>query len=1036
MSHTIRWTIPKLTRYLKIVEAKAYRASQPLPDFQYTPLESPSVNEWPEDGDVVPADSYWANLGQDFVLRSSFQTDWDNAALYLPLGEAGNFSHPEALVYIDDEIYMACDRHHQELPLPSRFCDGTIHQLTLHGWTGLPAELLDKSPGESLLMRTCQIVQIDEPTREFANFVRVALEVVQVLDDNTPDRHHLLNSLDAAFRALDLREPLADTFYASVPEALQILKEGIHGNPMPVDVFSVGHAHIDVAWLWTLAQTRRKAGRTFANVLKLMEHNEDFKFTQSQPQLYDYIRKDYPTLFEQIKQRIVDQRWEPIGGMWVEADCNLSGSEALARQFVLGRQFFREHFGSEAESPILWLPDVFGYAWNLPQIMRLAGIEYFFTIKIGWNQYNRLPYDSFWWQGLDGTRILTHFSPTLESAESNRATYNAAATPFQVMSSWTNFQQKSEQQAVLMSYGYGDGGGGPTREMIENITLLDEFPSMPRTKMAFAREFFERMASDNPEQLPVWFGELYLEYHRGTYTTQARNKRANRKSEFSLHDVEFLATYAHLLDSTYAYPQATLTRIWQIVCLNQFHDIIPGSSITQVYEDSLAQYAEITSELAHLRNQALNILGNQIGGDVMVINPTSFDQNQLVEWDGQLESGQSFILPNGNAIATQAIESGTLLQIPSIEAYSVLSLTRGANAETTTDTNLTATADTLENDFVRVRLNEFGDITSLYDKQHNRELIPAGTVANQMQAFRDRPMQWDAWDIDIYYDEQRWLVESPAEISVVETGPLRVTLEIKKNILSSIITQRISLCAHSSLLEFDTHVDWHEQHILLKAAFPLEIHSDKARFDIQWGSVERPTHRNTSWDWARFETCAHKWIDLSEGDYGVSLLNDCKYGHDVHQNVMRLSLLRGTTYPDPHADQGKHQFSYALLPHAGDWRGETLRQAYHFNDPLIAVSSNQTANPAASSLVASDRDAVIVETIKQAEDGNGVVVRLYEAHQTRGWVTLTTNFAVASATEVNLLEEHIQALELDDGHNLRVFIKPFEIKTLRLIPQT
>lgn len=601
MLHDIRWTSEKIAQRLRLVESLVYRGEEPLRPFDLLGLEGPHVgfSPDPEVGGAgwvpVAPNSYWLGPNRDFVLRTQFRVpaDWieeQNTALYLPIGEAGDFSHPEALVYIDGVPTASCDRHHQEILVPLQYCDAQPHTLHLHGWTGgthllrWGGESTDRvrRSAERFLMGECAVVQIDQPTRDFVAVARVALGTANQLPANDPARANLFNALNDAFNVLDTREPLGQRFYSSVPEAHDTLLKGIDaaGNPLGVDVTAVGHAHIDVAWLWTLGQTRRKAGRTFHNVIRLMEQYPQFRFTQSQPQLYDYVREDYPELFQAIGRRISSGQWEPIGGMWVEADCNLSGSESLARQFLLGRQFFREQFGEGSESDVLWLPDVFGYAWNLPQLIKEAGLSYFFTIKIGWSQYNRFPYDSFWWQGLDGTKVLTHFSPTKEHGSAFASTYNARATAEQVLSTWTNFQQKDWGEPgkippLLMSYGYGDGGGGPTRQMIENIDQLAAFPSMPQVQPGKVIDFFQRLEETAGERLPTWNGELYLEYHRGTYTSQARNKRANRKSEFLLHDAEFLAALAAVIDTGYSYPHETLRRAWKLVCLNQFHDIIP-----------------------------------------------------------------------------------------------------------------------------------------------------------------------------------------------------------------------------------------------------------------------------------------------------------------------------------------------------------------------------------------------------------------------------------------------------------------------------
>jgi len=1058
LTHTARWTAHKIAQRIKLIEPLVYRQRQLLPPFRWmilpSPLDIPPIgtevddNTWP----LIEYEAYWGRWYTDFVLRTHFRVpeDWGlyaPVALYLPLGESGDFSHPEALAYVDGAPFAACDRHHREILLPMRWCDGQRHLLALHGWTGIGGWQRDE-PYTQLFMRSCFLVQIDQPTRDFIATARVALGVANRLDADEPAKGRLLTALDEAFKMLDTREPYGsgEDFYASVAPAHAALREGIlkAGPPLDVQVFATGHAHIDVAWLWTLGQTRRKAGRTFHNVIRLMEQFPDYYFTQSQPQLYDFVRQDYPDLFEVIKTRVAEGRWEPIGGMWVEADCNLSGSESLARQFLLGRTFFRQHLGLEAESPVLWLPDVFGYSWALPQLIKQAGLDYFFTIKLGWNQYNRLPYDSFWWQGLDGTRVLTHFSttPELGGVTYGVSTYNAAAEPEQVIGTWTNFQQKDLSGAappLLMAYGYGDGGGGPTREMLENIREMQHFPATPQVHPGSVREFFRKLEATAGDRLPTWNGELYLELHRGTYTTQSRNKRANRKSEFLLHDAEFLATAASVLDADYRYPHDDLHCAWQLLCLNQFHDILPGSSIGPVYLESQQQYAEIQAIGESVRGAALDAIAQKTGGDVLIVNPTSFSRNDLAFWPGGVGTLRRV---DGTLILTQPVEGGLLLDVGELPPFSVTPLVANDPIPTPQSSNpyLRITPALLENDFLRVELNQAGDIVRLYDKTHQREVLPAEAIANQFQAFEDRPTQWDAWEVDIFYDDKLWLADPATLVRVVEVGPLRATLEIRRRILHSEYIQRISLMHNSPRLDFDTTINWQEKHTLLKVAFPVDILSPWATYEIQWGNVQRPTHRNTSWDWARFETPAQKWVDLSEGGYGVSLLNDCKYGHDIQGNVMRLSLLRSPTLPDPEADQGEHHFVCSLLPHTGGWSEVTIAAAYALNDPLIVYLSDcrprpkpKAADHSLSSFVSVDRANVVIETVKRAEDGNGIMVRLYESQRRRGQVTLTTSFELAQVWRANLLEENQSALA-PKGKSVNLSVRPYEILTLRLVP--
>ncbi len=1039
MSHTVRWTIEKITQRLALIAPLVYRRQARIPNFTYFP--SPKSGELqPGSGQagtglVIEPYTTWGKPFTEFTLRTIFQIpdDWDNdkpIVLYLPLGDAGNFSHPEALLCIDGQSYAACDRHHQEILIDPRYADNQPHELVLQGWTGLGDDW-NTSPVTKTVMYPCAIVQIDQPTREFIISARTALATAKILDNGDPVRVSLLNALDNGFKLLDTREPFGESFYKSVIIALVTLNSDIAqaGAPLDVTITATGHAHIDVAWLWTLDQTRKKAARTFHTVLRLMEQFPEYHFTQSQPQLYEYIRQDYPEIFQAIQNRIAEGRWEPIGGMWVEADCNLSGAESLARQFLLGRSYFREHFGAQAESPVLWLPDVFGYAWALPQLIKQAGLDYFFTIKLGWNQYNRIPYDSFWWQGLDGTRVLTHFSTAPENGSAYASTYNAPADPESALFAWKNFQQKEIQKDVFMAFGYGDGGGGPTREMLENLREMEHFPGLPQARQRSAADFFRDLEEKSGANLPSWNGELYLEYHRGTYTTQARNKRANRKAEFALHDAEFLASLANLLDSAYSYPAETFTRAWQLVCLNQFHDIIPGSSIGPVYVDSLNQYAEIQGLTDEVRDSALACLSAKVGGDWLLVNPTSFACSDVVFMPAEFNSGFE---RDGAALALQPVKGGVLISPGVLPPYSITPIKQIAALSVPYSSRIDENC--LENDLIRVEFSADGDIQRIFDKINQREILPPGAVANQFQAFEDRPKFWDAWDIDIFYDDKMWLAEPAASMQLVESGPLRWTMEIKCQILNSVYTQRISLTHNSARLDFDTHIDWRERHILLKVAFPVDILAPQATYEIQWGNVQRPTHRNTSWDWARFETCAHKWVDLSEGGYGVSLLNDCKYGHDIRDNVMRLTLLRAPTIPDPEADQGEHAFTYSLYPHAGGWEAGTAAEAYRLNDPVIVskVESQRLQITNIQSLISTSSPNIIIETIKRAEDGDGIIVRFYESQRRRGEVNITAAFPLERVEKVNLLEENQETLT-PQGNQVTLFVRPFEIFSLRLI---
>ncbi len=1037
--HTIRFTEKKLARRLALIAPLVYRQSLPLPHFRFCAdaeaRVAPDVDDssWPT---LAPGDA-WGQRDQTFTLRTTFRvpTDWEPPlVLHLPIGDSNDFVLPEALVYVDGIPVQGINARHQEVPLAPGWCDGREHTLALYGWcsTLRPA---------SVVMGVPALAQVDAPTREFVAAARVALGVLAELAEHDPTHSALLNALDAAFLRLDLRDPLGGSaFYASVREALPLLREGIAaaGAPLPVDVLAAGHAHIDVAWLWALEQTRHKVTRTFTSVLRLMEEFPDFHFTQSQAQLYRFVAEDTPELLDEIRTRVAEGRWEVTGGTWVEMDTNATGAESLARQFLLGRRLYRELFGP-VDTPVLWLPDTFGYSAALPQLIRAAGLKYFITSKISWNQYNHLPYDSFWWEGIDGSRVLTHFITTPINSSDFFSTYNGDLSPLQVMGTWRNYQQQAAHREVLASYGWGNGGGGPDRAMLENAGELAAHPGMPRVRLGRVGDFCARLET-SAAQLPVWNGELYLEIHRGTYTSQGRTKRANRKAEIALHNAEFLAAWA-AQRGAYAYPHAALTHAWELVCLNQFHDILPGSSIGEVYTQAAQDYAAAQAAAQQVCADALAALATACPSEtaLLVVNPTGFEGPRVGLAPISLPAGHTLVdLKTRGALLTQPVEGGTLTALPACDAYSIraLGVAEMAQPPYPPPTLLEQTADgvALENSLLRVELDRNGELTRLYDKGVGREVLPPGARANVFQAFEDRPLNWDAWDVDIFYDEKCWAAEPAHAFTVIEEGPLRVGVEVRRRILNSELVQRITLSAGSRRVDFDTRLDWHDRHVLLKVAFPVDILSSTATYEIQWGTVERPTHRNTSWDWARFEVCAQKWADLSEGNYGVSLLNDCKYGHDIQGHVMRLTLLKSATSPDPEADQGDHEFTYSLLPHPGDWRRTTSRAAYALNYPLLfhAPATPPTGQQAAASLLAVDREHVIIETVKQAEDGHGLIVRLYEAQRTRGRVALKAGFPLATAYRCNLLEETEVELPVR-GDKVAFDIRPYEIVTLRLV---
>jgi len=665
-------------------------------------------------------------------------------------------------------------------------------------------------------------------------------------------------------------------------------------------ITAVGHAHIDTAWLWPLREARRKCARSWSTQVELMDQYPDFVFACSQPAQYEWVKESYPDLYRRIKEKAASGQWEPVGAMWVEADCNLPSGESLVRQLLHGKRYFMREFGYETR--ILWLPDVFGYPGNLPQLIKESGCDYFLTQKLSWNDTNKPEHHTFWWEGIDGTRVLTHFPPA--------DTYNGDFSAEQVEYGARSFKDAASSNLSLYLFGYGDGGGGPTAEMIESAHAFG-------VPMGKSIDFFDR-ASAEAHDLATVRGELYFELHRGTYTSQARTKTLNRLAQEALREAEMWCVAAGW------YPREALDRCWKRLLLRQFHDILPGSSIDWVYEEAEAELEAVCTDA-----QSMALVAMEMCGVDTIAQPPVTDPGPL------------------------------------------------------------------ENEFLRVELGEEGTITSIWDKEAGREVLSGR--GNLLELHDDNPRRWDAWDLDIEHRD-----------AYVVVG---------RRFGSSTVTQRISL--EGRVLRFATEVDWHERHKILKVAFPVAVSAREATYEIQFGHVRRPTHFDGSRARAMFEVCAQRWADLGDGDYGVALLNDCKHGYDIHESVMRLSLLRAPTHPDPNADQGFHRFTYALMPHVGDWREAGVIEAA---EELNAVLG------APRSLVTVDTAQVRVEAVKRAEDSDAVIVRLYEAWGRPCHARITTTLPARRVTLCDLLERERSetSLELD--------FRPFQVVTLKLDP--
>ncbi|MCD8151133.1 MAG: alpha-mannosidase [Clostridiales bacterium] len=951
--------------------------------------------------------------------------------------------NPQFLAYVNGKIVQGLDVNHREILLTEQAHAGDSYRILLSAFTG--------DNNFSLFMDS-EIKVLEREVEQYYYDISVPYEVARLLPPESAEFIEIIQCLNESLNRIDLRKKYSKEFYESLKEAQEYITKEFYEKRCGGSgetVCCVGHTHIDCAWLWTLKTTEDKAVRSFSTVLELMRRYPEYKFMSSQPQLYAYVKKNAPEIYEQIKQRVAEGRWETEGGMWVEADCNIASGEALVRQFLYGTRFFEEEFHNKNE--VLWLPDVFGYSAALPQIMKKCGINYFMTTKISWNEFNKMPYDTFMWEGIDGTEVLTHFSPSRDFGKAaveggtetaHFTTYNAMLNPSQVKGNRQRYSQKELHTDTLMSYGYGDGGGGPTSEMLENCRRMEKgIPGCPKTRQSHSLEFFRKLERDvqGNRFLPRWVGELYLEYHRGTYTSMARNKKYNRRSEFACENLELYSVMAKELLNR-EYPKKELDELWEIVLRNQFHDILPGSSIREVYEDSKAEYEKLLSLTGKMTGETLRMIAEQADGkpgDVVIFNPNSTGTRApVVIPKGAVDEAWMLLSDGGTEYPLQETEEGYLAVVDRIppKGYQTFSVVKknGEKGKQAEEQKLILSEREADTPCFHVVLNDSGQFTSIYDKRHGRELIPEGKTANQIITYEDKPHNYDAWDINNYYTEKSWEVNAVSSLEIVENGPVRGCIRIERPYLDSRIVQYLYFYRDLDRIDIRNEIDWKEEQILVRDYFPVDIHTDEAVFEIQYGNVKRPTHSNTMWDFAKFEVCAHKWLDVSEDGWGVSILNDCKYGCSVRHGVIGLTMLKSALYPNPAADKEHHTFWYSICPHAGDFRAaRTVDKAYALNNPLTAVMKTQAggALPDQYSYVSVQEDNVVIEAVKQAERSQDTVVRLYECSNRRGKATLHVAGEFAEAWESNMLEKEDKKLRTE-GNIVYADIMPYEIKTI------
>ncbi len=976
----------------------------------------------------------------------------------------------ESIVYIDGKATAAIDLQHDEIPLSQDELTHGNHEVLIESYAGHHIPSVEPKPVELIKGRWTQpkyqhtrIVLRNEDAWGLYYDISTLLQVADELDQDSMRKAHIYKNLSDAVDLIIWDTENLVKRNSQFKQARQLIAPllKLKNSPTTPTLNIMGHAHIDIAWLWPLAETIRKCGRTFATQLRMMEEYPFYKFFQSQPQSYEFTEEHYPELFERIRQAIKDGKWEANGGMWVESDTNVPSAEALIRQLLVGKAYFLEKFGVDSE--FLWLPDVFGYNGNLPQILKGCGVEYFITSKIGWNQTNRFPYDIFTWKGIDDTEILATYI---------KNTYNSMTDPKSAWRSWKEFNEKHLVDTIVDSVGHGDGGGGITMEHLEYAKRLEDLEGAPKLKFGYISDIMKKL-DENREEYPQWMGELYLELHRGTLTTQSWTKRNNRKCEYLFRDAELFASIDYFMNGS-TYPQDVLLDSWKKFLTNQFHDILPGSSITRVYDDCDKIYGEIAKDLTLIVDESIqSIVGAIPNGDnccrkdqedqrqLVVINTLNWDRRDRVSlplesmdelWSkignftpevSSLSNGKgiSIVDSEGNSLPCQVSGDKFVFMpgdtIPGM-GYKFFGIQDKGPDYSGLDENCSVKANSrlLENRYIKVDINEHGQLTSVYDKEEDREVIMPGKAGNSLIIAEDLPLNWDAWDIDKFYHKTSQVVKGSEKIEVISAGPIEARIRVTREIgSSSMLTQDIVLGCESKRIDFETKVDWKETHKLLKVAFDVDVLAQDVNYEIQGGYLSRPAHDNTTWDQAKFEVCGHKWADLSEEGYGAALLNDCKYAYECIGNQIRLTLLKSPVGPDPVADKGEHVFTYSFLPHKGRLvQGEVPLRANELNVPyrVQVTSGNNCKLPDSQQYVKVQGGQIFLQSVKKAEKGDGAILRFSEMAGERKKVKVSFHTNISKFYETNMLEENEKIIG-SNGDTVTLNFRPFEIKTIKLV---
>lgn len=1037
------FTVERVQRVFSSLSQLRYRDQFEINEFATHIDDGKNVNTSPKDFSGINPDGtlllgdFWK--GQDEYIWLSkevvFPTEWKNKDVVCVFDFSntvdGHSSDIETLVYLNGAVWQGIDQNHKEIFLDLKET-GCKVQFDFRLWSGMG----QNGKPHYHQIKTAFAACLDNDADELYYLSKNTIGTIKILDEQNSIRYDLENALTKAFQLANFTSPGSKEFYDSITLSLNQLKKDLLflKKDIGVHVDLIGHTHIDVAWLWRYKHTREKAARSFSIVHQLMKRYPEYLFLQPQAQLYDNLKTDFPEIYESIKKRVKEQKWEPAGAMWVESDCNIPSGESLVRQILYGKRFFMEEFGYE--STYLWLPDVFGYSWALPQILKKSGIKTFMTTKISWNEVNKLPYDTFMWRGIDGSDILTHFITTPEpNSTAWFYTYNGKVTPETIAGIWKTYSNKDLNHDLLLCYGYGDGGGGVNRDMLENRRSIEKIPALPSVASSTATDYFEKLHktwndTDNKAFRPIWNREIYLEFHRGTYTSQAHNKLMNRSLELAYRDTEILHSMRAIKSQSFAhYPAHELHEGWKILLRNQFHDVIPGSSIHEVYEDSYEQYEEAKSIAIKCLDALSEKIPNSNTISHTVVNSAGFTRSGYIaltdDGDYQYED------ESGKVLVSQSDNSIVHIYLKNIASFASKGIIKKAGSKKNDFTNcFSFEKNTVTSPFYSITWNKKGQLTSIYSKKLKREVLT--DTGNVFEIFEDKPRLYDAWELEGTIDLKKEEIDTFTGVKLLSCGDCFIKLEFSWTYNKSTIIQNLILYHDLERVDFETTVSWYEKSKLLKTVFPVDVQSTKARYDIQYGSLERPTHQSTSWDYAMFEVVAHQWADLAERGFGVALMNNCKYGYDIQHNRMRLTLLKSAEHPDPTADEGIQKFTYSILPHAEEWyKSNLIYEAWDLNSPLRVLHGDLVSTLQSTDnlpLFELNNDYILVDAIKKTEDGNNILFRCHETSGGQTALKLKLNFPLKGWYEADLMEKSIGKLQ--SSTTIERTLSPFEIFTV------